>query len=65
MYIGREKDGRYNFIDTGGFQLSKDILERGIITIDKDYNGKEANDIHEKYKILQQHKQKKKNKDVR
>ena len=25
MYIGKDKDGRYNFIDTGRFVLSKEL----------------------------------------
>lgn len=66
MYIGKEKDGRYKFMDTGNFQLSKEFLERGKVTIDKEFNGYEAIEIHEKFKKLQEKQQKKdKNKDVR
>lgn len=31
MYVGKDKDGRYEFLDTGEFILSKDFLERGQI----------------------------------
>lgn len=27
MYIGQDKDGRYNFIDTGRFIMSKEFIE--------------------------------------
>lgn len=54
MYIGKEKDGSYKFMDTGNFQLSKEFLERGKVTIDKEFNGYEAIEIHEKFKRLQE-----------
>ena len=59
MYIGKEKDGRYKFMDTGNFQLSKEFLESGKVTIDKEFNGYKAIEIHEKFKRLQEKRQKK------
>ena len=67
MYVGKDKDGRYNFIDSENFILSKEFLEKGSITIDKEYNGDVAIDIYAKFKNEQErkHKQKKHNKDYR
>ena len=66
MYVGKEKDGRYKFMDTGNFRLSKEFLERGKVTIDKEFNGYEAIEIQEKFKKLQEKQQKKnKNRNVR
>ena len=53
MYAGKDKDGRYNFIDKGNFILSKDFIERGKITLDKEFNKDEAFEIHSKVKQLQ------------
>ena len=58
MYVGKDKAGRYKFIDNGNFILSKDFLERGNISIDKEYNGDEAIEIHAKFKREQEQKKK-------
>ena len=38
MYIGKDKDGRYNFIDTGRFIMSKEFIENKSISIDKSFD---------------------------
>lgn len=60
MYVGKDKDGRYNFIDSGNFILSKEFLEKGSITIDKEYNGDVAIDIYAKFKKEQERKRRNK-----
>ena len=67
MYVGKDKEGRYNFIDSGNFILSKEFLEKGNISIDKEYNGDIATDIYAKFKREQErkNKQKKHNRDYR
>lgn len=66
MYAGKDKDVRYNFIDSGNFKMSKDFIERGQVSIDKEYDGDKAIDIHSKFKMEQERKQnKKKCRDVR
>ena len=32
MYAGKDKEGRYNFIDSGNFILSKDFIEKAKVT---------------------------------
>ncbi len=59
MYAGKDKNGRYNFVDTGNFMLSKDFIERGKVTLDKEFNEDEAFDIYSKVKLLQEKKQNK------
>lgn len=46
MYVGKDEDGRYEFLDTGEFILSKDILSRSKITIESKFNEKDAAKIH-------------------
>jgi hypothetical protein len=67
MYVGKDKEERYNFIDSGNFILSKEFLEKGNISIDKEYNGDIATDIYAKFKREQErkNKQKKHNRDYR
>ena len=67
MYVGKDKAGRYNFLDSGNFILSKEFLEKGSVTLDKEYNGDVAIDIYAKFKMEQErkNKQKKHNRDVR
>ena len=67
MYDGKDKAGRYNFLDSGNFILSKEFLEKGSVTLDKEYNGDVAIDIYAKFKMEQErkNKQKKHNRDVR
>ena len=66
MYTGKDNEGRYNFVDSGIFKISKEFLEKGTVTIDKEYDGNIALDIHEKVKMEQERKQKhKNNRDIR
>ena len=65
MYLGKDKDGNYNFLDTGNFKLTKEFLEKGKITIDKEYDGDTAMDIQKKFKIEQNRKRKKNNRNYR
>ena len=48
MFIGKDDSGRYNFADKGLFTLSKEFIERGKVSIDKDFNGDEAFEIYSK-----------------
>lgn len=59
MYVGKDKDGRYNFKDNGEFILSKEFIEKGKITIDEKYDGDAALDIHAKLKLELERRQKK------
>ena len=65
MYLGKDKDGTYNFLDTGNFKFTKEFLEKGKITIDKEYDGDIAMDIHAKFRIEQEKKKQKSNRDYR
>ena len=65
MYLGKDKDGNYNFLDTGNFKLTKEFLEKGKITIDKEYDGDIAMDIHAKFRIEQDKKKQKSNRESR
>ena len=48
MYAGKDKEGRYEFLDTGEFILSKDFLEKGKISIEKDFDDESAMKIHKR-----------------
>lgn len=65
MYLGKDKDGNYNFLDTGNFKFTKEFLEKGKITIDKEYDGDIAMDIHAKFRIEQEKKKQKSNRESR
>ncbi len=64
MYMGKDNNNRYNFLDTGKFILSKEFIERGKVTIDKEFDGEKAMEIHAKVR-LEQEKKTKKNRDAR
>lgn len=59
MYVGKDKNGGYRFLDNGSFILTKEFLERGKVTIDKEYNSDIAIDIHTKFKMEQEIKRQK------
>ena len=59
MYIGKDKDGRYNFADTGIMVMSKDFIEQKAISFEKEFDREKAMEIHSK--IRMQHKKKQKN----
>lgn len=46
MYLGKDKSGKYNFADLGTFVFSKEFIEKGRISIDKEYDGDKALEIH-------------------
>lgn len=48
MYMGKDKEGRYNFIDTGRFVMSKEFIENKSISIDKSFDKNKATEIHDK-----------------
>ena len=58
-YLGKDEQGRYNFADTGRFVFTKEFIERGKISLEKEYDGEKAFEI---YANLQKniHKEKKK-----
>ena len=45
MYMGKDKDGRYNFIDTGRFIMSKEFIENKAISIDKNFDEEKATEM--------------------
>lgn len=59
MYIGKDSDGRFNFIDSGGFVLSKEFIERKEISVDKNYDEEKAMEIYSKVRMQQNKKIKK------
>ena len=64
MYAGKDKEGRYEFLDTGEFILSKDFLEKGKVSIDKEYDDNNAAKIN--LRIRKEYEKKhNKNRDVR
>ena len=46
MYLGKDTQGRYNFADTGKFVFTKEFIEKGKITLDKEYDGDKAFEIY-------------------
>lgn len=60
MYMGKDKDGRYNFMDTGRFILSKEFIENKAISINKKYDEDKAFEIYSK---VRRQPNKKKNKE--
>lgn len=60
IYMGKDKDGRYNFMDTGRFILSKEFIENKAISIDKKYDEDKAFEIYSK---VRRQPNKKKNKE--
>ena len=38
MYIGKDEEERYNFVDIGKFIVSKEFIEEKPITIDKTFD---------------------------
>lgn len=51
MYMGKDKDVRYNFIDTGRFILSKEFIESKSISIDKTFDEDKAFEIYSKIRM--------------
>ena len=65
MFVGKDKDGRYEFLDTGEMILSKSHLERGQISIDKEFDQENAMKINKRIRKEYEKAQHKKNKEVR
>ena len=61
MYMGKDKEKRYNFIDSGIFKMSREFLEKGTVTIDKKFDRNVAIHINSKLRTEQERKQKYKN----
>ncbi len=51
MYMGKDKDGRYIFIDTGRFIMSKEFIENKAISIDKSFDEDKAFEIYSKVRM--------------
>lgn len=66
IFLGKDDEGRYNFKDNNCFKISKDFLVRNRISVDKQFDGDKALDIHANIKLEQEKKEKKnKNRDAR
>lgn len=63
MYIGKDNEGRYNFLDTGRFIMSKDFIEQKSISIDKSYDEEKAMEIYSKVRMQHHHSKVKKEKE--
>lgn len=61
MYLGKDKQGRYNFADSGKFVFTKEFIERGKISLDKEYDDNKAYEIY--IKIKKESNKEKKNKE--
>lgn len=51
MYMGKDKEGRYNFIDSGRFIMTKEFIESKSISIDKNFDEEKAIEIHSKVRM--------------
>ena len=47
----KDKEGRYNFIDTGRFIMSKEFIENKAISIDKSFDEDKAFEIYSKVRM--------------
>lgn len=65
MFVGKDKDGRYEFLETGEMIMSKDFLINSDITLEKDFNRSDAQKIHKRIKKEFEKAHKKRNKDIR
>lgn len=61
IYLGKDDEGRYVLKDENCFKMSKEFLMRNQISVDRNFDGDKAVDIHAKVRE-QQDRQKKKNK---
>ena len=59
------RSGRYEFLDTGEMIMSKDLLIRSDITIEKEFNREDAKKIHKRIKLEYEKAHKKKNREDR
>ena len=51
MYMGKDKDGRYNFADTGIMVMSKEFIEQKSISVEKEFDREKAMEIHSKIRM--------------
>lgn len=65
MYMGKDKEGRYNFTDNSRFIFSKEFIERGKISVEREFDGDKAIDIYAKVKKQQEKTNKQKDRDSR
>ena len=50
MYMGMDKEGRYNFRDSGKFIMSKSFIEQKSISVEKKYDERVAMEIYQRIK---------------
>ena len=65
MFVGKDKDGRYEFLETGEMVMAKELLMNSDITIEKDFDRADAQKIHKRIKQEFAKAHKKRNKDIR
>lgn len=66
VYAGKDKEGRYEFIDNGEFVLSKELLQQGKVSIDKGFDENMAKKIYKRIrKEYEKFRKQKHNRDVR
>lgn len=51
MFVGKDKQGRYEFLDTGEMVMSKEFLKKSEITIEKKFNQEDAKKIYRRIKL--------------
>lgn len=51
MYMGKDKDGRFNFADTGTMVMSKEFIEQKAISFEKEFDREKAMEIHSKIRM--------------
>ena len=59
MYMGKDDDNRYKFIDKGNFVLPAKLIEEKAIQVNKEYDKNIAMKIRKRFKMLQQMKKRK------
>ena len=69
MYLGKDKIGRYKFVNKESiifstFVLSKEIIERGNVSLDKSFDREKAYEIYSKGKFLQAKNENRKNREM-
>ena len=65
MYMGKDKDNRYNFMEYGKFIFSKEFIERGTPSLETEYDGNQAMDINQKARKQDKKINRKKDRDLR
>ena len=63
MYLGKDKQGRYNFADSGKFVFTKEFIEKGKVSLDKEYDDDKAYEIYAKIQKDIHREKKKKDKE--